>query len=193
LTAPGLAEIVAELDRLGIRYVVVGGGAVAAQYSVGTQDVDILVAAEEYQPSLSKLDESPQVKWVEKSPGMATVLFHGTGGDLELDVIDTTMYSGDREPDAFVRFVRSHASVAIRGVRFATVPAVWYMRLLVPDWQIYLTKVQADLAFGVPPKFLDEAAAIADRFGCGDVIRERVGSVRAEVADEVRRELRREA
>ncbi|MGI0132112.1 MAG: hypothetical protein ACREDK_03320 [Thermoplasmata archaeon] len=192
MSVPGLSEIAAELQRLGVRYVVVGGGAVARAYAVATEDVDVLVAAEDYATTLAKLRKSPMVGWVEDSPRMATVRFNLEGGKFELDVIDTTMYSGNKEPDAFVRYVRSHASKEVHGVRYASVPAVWYMRLACPDWQVYTDKVQRDIAFGVPAALLDDATAIGQRFGLGAKIRDRAGIVRQGLLDADRAFRRRE-
>jgi hypothetical protein len=183
MTVPGLKQIAEELDRLKIRYVVVGGGAVAQQHPVTTGDVDIMVATEAYFPTLDALDGSPKVRWAEKSPGMATVVFRIGAEEYELDVINASEFSGDQGDDAFVQYVRAKASTVIHGIRFASIPAVWYMRLTNPEWQSYVDKVARDISFGIPRAYLDEAIAIAVRFGRGAEMRERVRQVEGLLAE----------
>ena len=181
MTVQGLAEVCAELDRLQIRYVVVGGVAIEEEgYGIGTQDVDVLVGARDYDPALKKLRDSAMVKWAEDAEGMATVEFVVNHQTVDVDVIDTTIFSGKlTDADAFVRFVRREASVEVDGVRYAKAPVIWYMRLTCPDWPVYAEKIRRDIAFGVPAKYLHDVLKIAERFGLGDEVRSRVQTLQA--------------
>jgi hypothetical protein len=176
MTAPGLTEVCAELDRLQIQYVVVGGVAIEkAGFGVGTQDVDVLVGAEDFAPTLRKLRDSSMVKWTEDSEGMTTVEFIVNHQTVDVDVIDTTIFSGRRtDADAFVRYVRRAASVDVDGIRYAKAPVIWYMRLTCPDWPVYAEKIRRDIAFGVPAEYLQDVLSIAERFGLGEEVRSRV-------------------
>ena len=179
MTVPGLAEVCAELDRLQIQFVVVGGVAIEEEgFGIGTQDVDVLVGAEEYGPALAKLRDSPMVKWAEDAEHMATVVFIVNGQTVDVDVIDPTIFSGEGEDaDAFIRYVRREASVTVDGVRYAKAPVIWYMRLTCPDWQVYAQKIRRDIAFGVPAKYMRDVLMIAERFGVADEVRGRSQTV----------------
>jgi hypothetical protein len=181
MTVLGLAAVCAELDRLEVRYVVVGGVAIEEEgFGIGTQDVDVLVGAEEYGPALAKLRASPAVKWVEDSEGMATVEFIVHRETVDVDVIDATIFSGQNEDaDAFLRFVREKASSVAGGVRYAKAAVVWYMRLTCPDWPVYAEKIRRDIAFGVPAAYLQDVLKIAGRFGLDAEVRARMKAVEA--------------
>lgn len=174
MTVPGLNEIAGELKRLKIRYVVVGGGAVAQQHSIATEDLDIIVATGDYDVALSALQASPLVTWAEQSPTMATVRFRLTGGIFELDVIDAALFAGRLDQDEFIRFLKAEASTTVGGIRFASIPAVWYMRLTNPQWEPYVDKVARDIEFGVPRSYLDDTLRIGVRFGRDREIRARI-------------------
>jgi hypothetical protein len=176
MTVPGLVEVCAELDRLRIRYVVVGGVAVEEEgFGIGTQDVDVLVSAEDFSPALVKLRDSAMVKWAEDSESMATVEFIVNHQTVDVDVIDTTIFSGTmKDADAFIRYVRREASTLTGGIRYAKAPVIWYMRLTCPDWEVYAEKIRRDIAFGVPEKYLQDVLNIAERFGLGDEVRRRL-------------------
>ncbi len=59
---PRLANVALELDKLGIRFVVVGGLALGMKYPVETEDVDILVALEDYPRVLEQLAQHERIR-----------------------------------------------------------------------------------------------------------------------------------
>lgn len=56
------------------------------------------------------------------------------------------------------------------------------MRLVAPeDWRAYLPSIERDLDAGIPESTLDRAIGVAERFGQGSTVRERVEYFRRKV------------
>lgn len=57
---------------------------------------------------------------------------------------------------------------------------VWYMRLVIDRWELYVPKMLRDLRAGVPWSTAEEVQRLADRFERGDLLRERIAQLRAD-------------
>ncbi|MEK6987385.1 MAG: hypothetical protein AABX97_04710, partial [Candidatus Thermoplasmatota archaeon] len=58
---------------------------------------------------------------------------------------------------------------------------VWYMRLAIGDWEVYVQKILRDVRTGVPPSLLDKVLDIARHFDVLEVLRPRVEQARTMV------------
>ncbi len=168
------------LEGLGIRHVVVGGSAIEHSVPVGTGDVDVLVAVGDWaaidRALENRVDATPLAPY--GGTIRSTRLQLGTE-TVDLEFISGQPFSGNLPGDDFLEYVRTYRTTKTRGVRYATPPVVWYMRLSLDDqWQQYVWKINRDIQAGVPVSTLDSAAAIADHFGVGPRIRERIAFTR---------------
>ena len=92
---------------------------------------------------------------------------------VDVEFINPRLFSGRSPPDEFFDYVKRHRSERTDVGPCATPAVVWYMRLAVPDWEIYVQKILRDARAGVPEATLDDALAIADRFGVRAVLEPR--------------------
>ncbi|MGD0718337.1 MAG: hypothetical protein ABSA15_01995 [Thermoplasmata archaeon] len=164
------------LDSLGIRHVVVGGSAIEHPVPVGTGDVNVLVAVGDWEAIDRALENRADAIPLEPYTGTirSTKLHLGTE-TVDLEFISGQPFSGNLAGDDFLDYVRTYRATKTRGVRYATPPVVWYMRLSVDDqWQQYVWKINRDIKAGVPASTLESVMEIADHFGVGPRIRERI-------------------
>lgn len=176
-----LPVICKELRAAGIDYIVVGGAAPERTYPIGTGDVDVVIAMRDYPAVLRKLQEHPRVRNVEDVGTMAGCQFRVGAHWTDVEFINPRLFSGRRPPDDFVRYVARYRSEETEVGRVASPDVVWYMRLAVPDWIVYIQKILRDVRAGVPPALLDKVLQIADYFGNRERIEPRVREARAKI------------
>jgi hypothetical protein len=172
-------------SAIGVPFIVVGGSAIERVVPVATKDVDVLISTSDW-PTVdlaleSRADAAPLDPMTGNIRG--TILTLGRGR-IDLEFISGGPFSGQFPQDSFSQYVREHESVVHDGIRYATPAVVFYMRLNSPDdWRLYVSSIERDLRAGVPKKTLDLAAEIADRFGVGPAVRERISSLRGMMRD----------
>lgn len=149
------------LTRHGIRFVVVGGQAVARRVQTATEDIDVLVLVEDLGATVADLAKDSAVKCIDApASGMAGGQVRVGGAYVDFDLLDPASYSGNRPgPDFFAYVLRYGSSEG-----YATPPVVWYMRLVAGDKGVYGSKIATDIRNGAPVAWLDEARRIARRF-----------------------------
>ncbi|MGD0250790.1 MAG: hypothetical protein ABSB97_07915 [Thermoplasmata archaeon] len=168
-------------SAIGVPFVVVGGSAVERIVPVATKDVDVLIDAADWDHVDSAIESRKEAAPLEPTSGTirGTVVTIGDA-KIDLEFLSDEPFSGGSKPGSFTRYVREHESVVHEGVRYATPAAVFYMRLNAPDdWRLYLPAIERDIVSGVTPRTLDAAVLIAERFGVGPTVRERVDAFRA--------------
>ena len=176
-----LPVICEELRGAGIEYIVVGGAALERTYPIGTGDIDLVIAMRDYPTVLRKLESHPRVRNVEDVGTMAGCRFRVGTHWTDVEFINPKLFSGRRPPDAFVRYVARYRSEETDVGRVASPEVVWYMRLAVPDWVIYIQKILRDVRAGVPPSLLGKALEIAEYFGNREEIEPRVREARKKI------------
>jgi hypothetical protein len=181
VNADQIEEICYWLNSLGVRYVVVGGSAIERTIPVGTGDVDVLIAVEDWGAIDSALERRRDASPMEPFGGSIRATRLRLGTELvDIEFISGQPFCGNRLPDEFIEYVRSYRCKMIRRVRYATAPVVWYMRLSINDqWQQYVWKIVRDVRAGVPESTFDGVASIAKHFGVGAVMRARIRSARS--------------
>ncbi len=96
-------------------------------------------------------------------------------------MINPRVFSGERTGNEFVSYVGRHATV-IERIPFASPEVVWYMRIAVPDWEIYVQKIVRDARAGVPAGVLDGAERVARELGVAGKYKDRFVEARRALA-----------
>jgi hypothetical protein len=179
------------LRRLGIRYVIVGGQAVARSAATTTRDIDVMVATEDYARTVGLLRNEKGLAFDWDDGKLCRFRLLARGG-VPLDVINGAAFAGERAGADFYRFLAEEASSTADGIAYASTEAVWYTRLLTKRWQAYAEKIVTNMIDGVSPDRLTEVEAIGRRFGTEGTLADRVayvreGMQRPEVAELLRR------
>jgi len=177
---PEVQAVDAILRRGGIRYVVVGGQAIAQRAATATRDVDVMVATADYATTVAWLKAESGLAFDWDDGKLCRFRLLGLGG-LPLDVINPTVFSGKRTGQEFFDFLLSEGSLTVEGIPYATPTLVWYTRLLTKRWRAYAEKIVTNVIDGVPVDHLDGVEEIARRFGTEVEIAPRVAHVREEL------------
>ncbi len=181
-----LGVVCAELREGGIEYIVVGGASLERHYPIGTADIDVIVALRDYPAVLRKLRRHPHGRNVKDMGTMAGCEWLVGTHWTDVEFINPKLFCGRRRPDAFIDYVARFRSDTTALGRVARPEVVWYMRLAVPDWTVYVQKILRDVRAGVPPALLGKALDIADRFGNRDELEPRVRKTEEMIAMAVR-------
>jgi len=180
VTEPEVAASVAILNKHGIRFVVVGGQAIARTAATTTHDVDVMVATDDFAKTNSLLREEEDLTFDWGNDQTARFRIRSLGG-VPLDVINAATFSGTRPGEEFFRFLTDEGSTETDGVAYATPEVVWYTRLLTKRWKAYAEKIVTNVIDGVAAGRLKTVDQIAERFGTEATIRTRLAYVRAEL------------
>ncbi len=173
-----LRVVCGELEKAGIAFIVVGGASLERSYPIGTGDIDVAIALKDYPRILELLRKHPRVRNVEDIGTMASCEFRIGTRWVDVEFINPRLFAGTRPPDDFIDYVRRHRSERTELATFAAPEVVWYMRLAIPDWEIYVQKILRDVRAGVPANLLDKVLDIARHFDILDTIAPRVEQAR---------------
>lgn len=156
-------------------YVLVGGMAVElAGYPTGTEDVDFAVTMREYQRVMGMLADRPRFREVESLDTIGGAQFFTGTAWIDVDFLNPKLFRGKRSGDRFLRYVKRYRSVKTSLGPVARPEVAWYMRLVVPDWEIYVQKTLRDVRAGVPEETLKDVLAIARVLDVEEALRPRV-------------------
>jgi hypothetical protein len=180
VTEPEVAGTDEVLRRHGIRYVVVGGQAVARQAATTTHDVDVMVATVDYAATVRRLREEKGLAFDWEDDQIARFRLLLLGG-VPLDVINPATFAGARTGREFFRYLLEEGSTLTDGIAYATPEVVWYTRLLTKRWMAYAEKIVTNVIDGVDPERLGRVEDIARRFGTETLLRPRLAHVREEL------------
>lgn len=171
------------LRRHGVRFVVVGGRALARSFPAATDDVDVMVAASEYSTAVQRLKTDRRLRFESVSSDVSRFwLSPGDGQPFPTDVLDTTSFSGRRPGSAFFEYLVGGGSFEEDGVLYARPATVVYTRLMSPRWaSVYVKKLATDVGNGMSIADLNESAIVARQFGVPARIEERLSHVFAEI------------
>lgn len=170
-----LEALSAVLRDLGIEYVLVGGMAVElAGFPTGTEDVDFAVTMRDFGRVLKQLDDDPRFRGVEDLGTIGGAQFFTGERWMDVEFVNPTLFQGKRSGNDFVRYIKRYRSRITPGGPVAHPTVTMYMRLIIPDWEIYVQKILRDLRAGVPDEVLDGALTVAKVFGVEEIIRPRL-------------------
>ncbi|MGA8303807.1 MAG: hypothetical protein WA691_09935 [Thermoplasmata archaeon] len=181
MTEPEVGAADAILRRQGIRYVVVGGQAIAQTAATTTRDVDVMVATSDFRTTVERFRGEKELTFDWGDEQIARFRIRSVGG-VPLDVINAAAFSGNRPGEEFFRFLIEDGSKEADGIAYAVPEVVWYTRLLTKRWRAYAEKIITNVIDGVAAGRLKKVEEIARRFGTEATIQERLAYVRAELA-----------
>jgi hypothetical protein len=181
VTEPEVLAADTVLRRHGIRYVVVGGQAVAQKAATTTHDVDVMVATQDFRETVARLRIERDVAFDWEDENLARFRILPAGG-VPLDVLNSSLFSGKKSGEAFFRFLLDGASSDDRGISYCAPEAVWYTRLLTKRWKAYAEKIVTNVIDGLAPSRLHQVEEIGRQFGTDHVVGPRITYVRAELA-----------
>lgn len=164
-------------DELRVPFVVVGGSAIMERYDVGSKDVDLLIAVGDWARLDNSLENRRDATPLEPASGTirSTRVVIGSS-TVDVEFISGQPFSGKRDADDFIHYVRAYRSHVVDEVPYAHPAVVFYMRLGpgIEGWELNFESIRRDLRFGVPIETLDEVVMIARHFGVDEVLSERV-------------------
>jgi len=181
VTEPEVAAADAILRRLDVRFVVIGGQAVAREAATSTHDVDVMVATADFAKTVRLLRGVKELAFDWESDLLARFRILPEGG-VPLDLINSATFSGKRPGEEFFRYLTEEGATAVDGVLYATPEVVWYTRLMTKRWRAYAEKIVTNVIDGVAAGRLERVGEIARRFGTETEIRVRLAYVREELA-----------
>lgn len=154
------------------------GASLERTFPIGTGDIDVAVASKDYPRVLETLRRHPRVRNVEDVGTIAGCEFRIGTRWVDVEFINPRLFAGKRPPDDFIDYVRRHRSERTDVATFATPEVVWYMRLAIGDWEVYVQKILRDVRAGVSPSLLDKVLDIANHFDVLEVLAPRVEQAR---------------
>jgi hypothetical protein len=163
------------LRRNGVDFVFVGGVAIGQRFPSATQDFDVMVLPKGYARAVDLIDRDPAVVSMSRAPAEMPgghVLVRGTL--VRFDLLDPAAYSGVRTGEEFYDFVARYRSDLTELGRVARPEVIWYMRLVIEQWEVYVSKILRDLRAGAPWSIVAKVDRIAHRFGVQPMVRDRV-------------------
>jgi hypothetical protein len=174
-----LRKLCRALRDLDVEYVLVGGMAVElAGYPTGTEDVDFAVTMREFERAMRKLNADPRFRNVESLGTIGGAGFFTGDRWIEIDFLNPTLFRGRKTGDDFMRYLRRYRSKETAFGPVARPEVTWYMRLVIPDWEIYVQKILRDARAGTPERTLEGALAIASVLGVDRVVAPRIRKTR---------------
>lgn len=181
MTEPEVRAADAILRRQSIRYIVIGGQAIAQKAATTTHDVDVMVATDDYATTVRRLRAETELvlDWEDKQ--LARFRIRPQGG-VPLDIINASAFSGAKPGEEFYRYLDGEGSSEVEGIRYAIPEAVWYTRLLTKRWKAYAEKIVTNIIDGVAADRLDRVEDLGRRFGTEATLTERMAYVRGELA-----------
>ena len=165
------------LRRHAVRYVVVGGQAVARHAATATQDVDVMVTTDDYREAVRKLAEDDGLTKAWDGGAVTRFGLRSLPG-VPLDVIDASAFAGQRSGAEFFEYLEREGSAELGGVRYASAEVVWYTRLLTKRWRAYAEKIVTNVIDGLDAGLLGRVEELGRRFGTDATLEARIAYVR---------------
>ncbi|MGI0155330.1 MAG: hypothetical protein ACREDE_04260, partial [Thermoplasmata archaeon] len=109
MTEPEVGAADAILRRQGIRFVVVGGQAIAQKAATTTHDVDVMVATDDFARTIARLRSEKDLAFDWDDRQIARFRIRSIGG-VPLDIINAATFSGTRSGGEFFRFLLTEGS-----------------------------------------------------------------------------------
>lgn len=168
------SEFAQILRRNRIDYTFVGGTAILSHFPSVTLDFDVMVLPRDFSRAVESIDKDPAVAAMDRSPvSMPGGHVIVRGNLVRFELLDPAAYAGARTGEEFYGYVRRYASEATPIGRVARPAVVWYMRLVIDRYELYIPKILRDLRAGVPWSTITVVRRMAKHFGVGDLVGER--------------------
>lgn len=177
-----LKTVCEELQEMEVDYVIVGGSAlVERDKPIGTSDVDFAIAPEDFDEITEKLKENPRFQRTEKMDPMISVEFQVNGAWRTVEFLNPKYFSGEKTPEEFIDYLKNYRSRKTSKGYVVDPEIVWYMRLVISDWEIYIQKILRDVRAGMDPTLLDKVLEVAEALGEKEKLEPRVKKTKEEI------------
>ncbi len=170
-----LEEVCRELDEMGLDYLVVGGSALEAKgYEIGTEDIDFVITPKGFDEIDDELERSSRFRMIDKIKTMIETKFFFENAWRTVEFLDPGYFSGERSPDEFIDYVKRYRSDKEKVGYVVNPEVVFFMRLMVTDWEIYVQKIMRDIKAGLSIGLLEDVIKISENLGVREKIEPRV-------------------
>jgi len=165
-----------------VDFVVVGGYAWEHNVMpVGTIDLDIMILSRDYDDMLNQMplmlrQKNIFAELVQRDPIMSLIRTSYGGMSVELELINSKYYSTSNKD--FLVYTKQYRSNLANGIYYAKPELIWYMRLYLPDWEVYIIKCLRELVLAYQYRRfrikLSDIIEISEVFGTQQMIKPRV-------------------
>ena len=170
-----LEEVCRELDEMGLDYLVVVGSALEAKgYEIGTEDIDFVITPKGFDEIDDELERSSRFRMIDKIKTMIETKFFFENAWRTVEFLDPGYFSGERSPDEFIDYVKRYRSDKEKVGYVVNPEVVFFMRLMVTDWEIYVQKILRDIKAGLSIGLLEDVIKISENLGVREKIEPRV-------------------
>jgi len=170
-----LVEVCDELDEIGLDYLVVRGSAIEAKgYDIGTEDIDFVITPKGFDEIDDELEKSSKFRIIDKIKTMIETKFFFENAWRTVEFLDPGYFSGDRSPDEFIDYVKRYRSTKEKVGYIADPEVVFFMRLMVTDWEIYVQKIMRDIRAGLSVDLFEDVIRVSENLGVRGKIEPRV-------------------
>ncbi len=158
-----LKEVCKELKDIGIDYIIINNGS-----------GDFVLTTKGFSEIEEELKKSDRFRVMDRIKTMieSEFMFENTWRTVEF--LDPGYFSGKKTADEFIDYVKRYRSTK-RDVGYVANPeVVFFMRLVIADWEIYVQKILRDIRVGLPISLVDDVIEIANTLGIEEKMKPRV-------------------
>ncbi len=157
-----LEEVCKELKDIGIDYIIVGGSG------------DFVLTTKGFSEIEEELKKSDRFRVMDRIKTMieGEFMFENTWRTVEF--LDPGYFSGKKSADEFIDYVKRYRSTKKKIGYVANPEIVFFMRLMIADWEIYVQKILRDIRVGLPISLLDDVIEIASILGIEEKMKPRM-------------------
>ncbi len=157
-----LEEVCKELKDVGMDYIIVGGSE------------DFVLTTKGFSEIEEKLKKSDRFRVMDRIKTMieGEFMFENTWRTVEF--LDPGYFSVKKTADEFIDYVKRYRSTKKKIGYVANPEVVFFMRLVIADWEIYVQKILRDIRVGLPISLLDDVMEIANILGIEGKMKPRV-------------------
>lgn len=178
MTENFLKEVCEELHRLDIDFLLVGGSAIVDQ-------IDFVLTPKEFDEIEERLEKNSRFIVRDSIKTMVGTEFMYENSWRTVEFINPTHFSGNKTADEFVEYVKRYRSKKTDIGHIANPEIVFFMRLMVNDWEIYIQKILRDIKAGLPLDILNEVMAISKTLGVEEKMNPRIEKTREIISDRI--------
>ncbi len=167
------------LRKLRIDYVLVGWMAIElGGYPTGTEDVDFALTLRQFTSAMRKLSQDKRFRQVEELDTVGGAQFFTGRSWVDVDFINPKLFRGKKSDEFFINYIKKYRSTLTDLGPVAAPEVTWYVRLAIPDWEIYVQRILRDVRAGFPQAKLDDVMEVARVLGAAKVLEPRVEKTR---------------
>lgn len=170
-----LRAVNSELRKLNIKPLVCGGSALELSgFPVKTEDIDLLVTVEQFNKLNNTLKKSNKFRVIDRVENRIGTEFKFKNRGMDVEFVNAELFSGKLSAKKFFNYLEKYRSSERNGILFVEPEVVWFMRLVIGGWQVYVQKIVRDIKAGVPVKTISKIKKLAKKTRTEKLLRERI-------------------